>query len=328
MSDKMKKCTDKNYSQIKKLRKSNECLFRNIGIECSNKGKHETEENHLIQKASYLERIACKNKVMIFDFENRDYIKNGRQLVKRNIRSANTYHVLCGNHDKYLFNEIENGKKFDESNPKQLFQFALRAFIFHFSEEELKNKFDNIVTAEANKVAAAHLELNKKRLEIYKEAVSKGKCDSVETKVIRLKSKVEFISCYAGTPNLGFVFPIRFINCMISLNIFPEDDDTIILLSYLKEDIYANTAAKFCNKLEKLYQNNAKKFLQYINKFVIAFDHNIAINPTYWEKLSDREQKDFYEMAHIFPKCKSIKAGLKGYLKLRYKKYCINLFSK
>lgn len=315
-----------NYSKVKVLRNNNECLFKGIATECSIKKKHKTENNHLIQKASYLERIACENKVMIFDFENRDYIKNERQLANRNIRSANTYHVLCGNHDKFLFNEIENGNKFDENNQKQLFQFSLRSFIFFFAEQELKSNFPNIVTNGANKIADVHLKLNKKRLEIYKEAVSKEKWDSVETKVIRLKSKVEFISCYAGTPNLGFVFPIRFINCMISLNIFPEDDDTIILISYLKEDIYANTAAKFCNKLEKLYQKNAKKFLQYINKFVIAFDHNIAINPTYWEKLSDREQKDFYKMAHIFPKCKSIKAGLKGYLKLRYKKYCINLF--
>ncbi len=327
MADKIKKSTDKNYSKIKKIRNNNECLFKDIVIECSNKGKHKTENNHLIQKASYLERIAYKNNVMVFDFENRDYIKNGRQLAKRNIQKANTFHVLCGNHDKYLFYEIENGNKFDENNQKQLFQFALRAFIFGFSEEELKSNFDNIGTKRVNEIADIHLSLNKKRLESYKKAVLEETWDIVETKIIRLKSRVEFISCFAREPNLGFIFPIKFTNCKISLNIFPEGEDTIILIAYLKEGIGANAASKFSNKLVKLSQKNEQRFLKYINKFVIAFDHNIAINPLYWEQLSDGEKKDFYEISQIFHKCKSFKAGIKGYIKLKYKKSNINLFS-
>lgn len=326
MDEKMKKSTDENYSKIKKIRNNNKCLFENIAVECSDKGKHKTEKNHLIQKSSYLERIAYNNSVMVFDFENRDYIKCGRQLVKRNIKKANTFRVLCGNHDRYLFDEIENGNKFDANNQKQLFQFSLRSFIFSFSEEELKSNFNNIVTDVANQVANTHLSIDKKRLESYKKAVSEKRWDIVETKIIRLKSKVEFISCFASTPNLGFVFPIKFTNCKISLNIFPEDNSTIILLAYLKENIGANAASKFCEKLVKMSQKNEQRFLNYMNKFVIAFDHNIAINPVYWQQLSDKEKNDFYDISNIFPKCKSIKAGLIGYIKLKYKKSNINLF--
>ena len=139
---------------------------------------------------------------------------------------------------------------------------------------------------------------------------------------------MEFISCYAGTPQMGFVFPFRIQNGMISLNIFPEGDDTIILLSYLKEDIGISTAPRFCEKLVKLSQKNEKRFLKYINKFIIAFDHNITINPMYWEQLGDREKRDFYEIAHIFPNCKSFKDCFIGYIKLKYKNSSINLFSK
>lgn len=325
---KITKGTDKNYSKVKVLRNNNECLFKGIATECSIKGKHKTENNHLIQKASYLERIAYKDNVMIFDFENRDYIKNGGQLVRRNLNKANTFRVLCGNHDKYLFDEIENGNKFDENNYKQLFQFALRAYIFYFSEQELKSKFDNIFT-KAKRIDDFYFHTaEKKRLEKYKRAVLEEKWDSVETKIIRLRSKVEFISCYAGIPHVGFIFPFRIQNGMISLNIFPEEDDTIILLSYLKDDVGLSTAPGYCEKLVKLSQKNEKRFLKYINKYVIAFDHNIAINPMYWERLSDREKRDFYEIAHIFPNCKSYKDYYIGYIKLKYKNSSINLFSK
>lgn len=324
---KITKGTDKNYSKVKVLRNNNECLFKGVAIKCSTRGKHKTENNHLIPKASYLERIAYKDNVMIFDFENRDYIKNGEKLVRRNIKTANTFRVLCGNHDKYLFDEIENGNKFDENNDKQLFQFALRAYIFYFSEQEIKSQFDNIFR-KAKSLEDLVFYVEKKRLDKYKTAVSEERWDSVETKIIRVRSKAEFISCYAGIPSLGFVFPFRIQPGTISLNIFPLEDDTIILLSYLKDDIGISTAPKFCEKLVKLSQKNEKRFLKYINKFIIAFDHNIAINPVYWEQLSDRERKDFYEMAHIFPNCKFYIDFYIGCIKLKFKKSCINLFSK
>lgn len=323
----MEESTKKNYSYVRRIRHNNECLFKNIVTECSTKGKHKTEKNHLIQKSLYLKRISHKDKVMVFDFENRDYIKNEGKLVIRNIKNANTFHVLCGNHDRILFDEIENGNKFDENNQKQLFQFALRAFIFFFSSTELKSKFDSIASEGAKRVANAHLNMNQQRLELYKKAVSEQKWDSVETKIIRINSKIEFITCYAGAPNLGFVLPVRFTSSLISLNIFPDKDDAIILLSYLKDDASANAASKFCRKLVKLSKKSRKKFLDYVSKFVIAFDHNIAINPIYWENLNDKEKENFYELAHIFPKCKTIKEGLIGFIKLKYKKSIFNLFS-
>lgn len=329
MSKKEKMYATDNYSKIKKIRNANECLFNGIDISCSNKGKHKTEKNHLIQKSSYLERIAYDNKVLVFDFESRDYKKNNGNLVERNIDKATTFHVLCGDHDKYLFDEIENGKKFDKNNKKQLFQFALRAFVFYISEQMLKGKFDNIVSKNANKVADVHLKIDKERLELFKVAVCKKEWDSVETKIIILKQKIEFISCYAGTPNYGRIFPIVLTNCMITINIFPQEDDndTIILLSYLKNDRFANQSSKFCNRLEKLAIKNEKCFVRYMNKFITAFDHNIAINPKYWKGLSDKDKEKFYEIAHIFPKCKNISDGLKGYFELKFKKDILRLIS-
>lgn len=310
-----------NYKKLKQLRYNNECLFKEIDIQCGSQGKCKTEKNHLIQKASYLERISDEGKVLVFDFENINYVKEGRKLVKKRIKIANTFHVLCGKHDTYLFNEIENGKAFDENNKKQLFQFALRAFIFSLSEDIMKNNFKNIMKDNiSNEIASVHLKSNHKRLECYKKLLQNQEWDGIETKVIKLNRESNFISCVCKTPNYGFLFPIRFTNCKISFNIFPDNGRTIIILSYLKEDIMAKDAEKYCNKLVNLSEKNEEKFVRYINKFIAAFDHNIAISPAFWENLNEKEKEDFYEIAHIFPKCKTFFSGCIGFFKLKLKK--------
>ena len=312
-----------NYIQLEKDRNENECLFKGIAIKCKNQEncKTNTEKNHLIPKSSYLKRISSNRKVLIFDFENKDYINNGRKLLKRNIRRANTFHVLCGAHDKYLFSEIENGKVFDENNEKQLFQFALRAFIFSLSESIMKHKFQDIMKGNiSNRIASTHLKINKKTLEDYKNLLQNQKWDGIESKVIKLDRKSNFISCIYIKPNYGFIFPIRFTSCNISINIFPDNNKTIIILSYLKGNIMAKAAKRYCNKMVDLAKKNEDKFVRYINKFIAAFDHNIAICPEFWENLSEKEQEDFYKVAHIFPKNKTFFSGCIGFVKLKLKK--------
>lgn len=309
-----------NYSKLKRIRKNNECLFRGVEFECKSQGKCKTEENHIIPRASYLERISHRGKVLVFDFENRDYIKNGRKLVERKIIKANRFHVLCGTHDKNLFDEIENSKIFDENNKKQLFQFALRAFIFSLSEERMKDNFDNIMKDSiTNKVAEVHLGNNNERLKTYQNLFLNQKWDGIETRVIKLNRESRFISCVYRTPNYGFIFPVRFNNCGISFNVFPNDNKTIVLLSYLKGDLMSKSAERFCDKLVNLAENKEERFVRYMNKFIAAFDHNIAIDPEFWKNLNEKEQREFYEIAHIFPKCKTLISGCIGFINLKLK---------
>lgn len=310
-----------NYTKLKRIRRENECLFEGVAFQCARQGKCKTEKNHLIQKSSYLERISHRGRVLVFDFENRDYIKNSRKLAERAIKKANTFHVLCGEHDKYLFDEIENDKAFDENNKKQLFQFALRAFIFSLSEELMKDNFENIMNDDiSNKVAKVHLKINNERLETYKKLLQNQEWDGVETKVIKLNRESNFISCVYKTPNYGLVFPIQLTNCGISFNAFPNNGKTIVMLSYLKGDVTAKGAERYCNKLVKLAEKNEEKFVRYMNKFIAAFDHNIAISPVFWDDLNESEKQNFYEIAQIFPKCKTLFGGCIGFIKLKLKK--------
>lgn len=315
-----------NYAKIKKIRNKNKCLFEGVKGECKSQGKNSIEKNHLISKASYLERIADNNKVLVFDFENRSYSSGNRKLSERNIKNANVFQVLCGFHDKLLFSEIENSMEFNENNVKQLSQFALRAFLFSHSEEQLKSNFDNIVNSFENRVADAHLAYGTERLEKYKSIVKNEMWDEVETHIIRIKKQIYFISCFSIAPYLGLFLPIRFSGEKISFNIFPEKNETIILLSHLKGRKFKG-AKRYCDRLCALSRNNEKFFLEYMNKFIIAFDHNICINPSYWNQRTQEEKNDFYAVAHLFPSCKTFGKMLILLIKLKYQKYRIELIS-
>lgn len=315
-----------NYTKAKHIRTSNKCLCEDFLFKCENSKRHNTAKNHLISKRGYLERIAFGENVLVFDFENRDYKKNARKLTKRTIANANKFRVFCSKHDNYLFGEIENGNNFDENNKKQIFQFSFRAFVFSYSEGLLKNnrEFDKIVDDFSNKVANAHLQMNKKRFKNYKNLIDQEDWSGVETEIIRLNRKCEFITCWSGTPNMGLLFPIAFTNCNISINIFPENNETIILLSYLKDD-FSFGSRNFCRRLKNLSKSNEKKFIAYIEKFVVAFDHNIALNPMFWSTCSESDQKTFYEIAHMFPTNKTMITGLGRFFKLRIKKLKLEL---
>lgn len=311
-----------NYTRIKKIRQQNICLFKDYSFNCEENGK--TAKNHLISKANYLKRISNQDRVLVFDFENRDYSKRNRELTERNIKKANTFNIFCSKHDDYLFNEIENGNKFDETNKKQLFQFAFRALVFSYSEQDLKDNFDKIVTNSLNKIGEAHLHNTEKIFKKYRFLIEINNWDGVETEIIKLNKKCEFISCWSGNLNIGINGLFRLSPSKISINIFPNENETVILLSYLKDDVFFADKL-FCQRLKKLATTNEKKFITYIEKLAVAFDHNIALSPVYWSKCDEISKSSFYEIAHIFPKVKNLKDGLLGILKLKKLKLKLNL---
>lgn len=135
------------------------------------------------------------------------------------------------------------------------------------------------------------------------------------------------MSCYYGVPFISWKFPPRFCPSKISFNIFPEQDQTIILLSFLKRDPFANTARRFCQDMLFMSLNNEEKFIQYINKLIITFDHNIVISPEYWDIKTDLERNKFYKLAHIFPKNKSMLRGLAILIRLHFLKFDFSLIT-
>ena len=185
----------------------------------------------------------------------------------------------------------------------------------------VKDNFENIMKDDiSNKVAKVNLRIDNERLKWYKDLLKKQEWDGIEAKVIKLNRESNFISCVYTKPNYGFVFPILFTGYGISFNIFPNNDRTIVILSYLKGDIMAKDAEIYYNKLVKLAEKNEEKFVRYMNKFIAAFDHNIAICPEFWKNLNEKKQENFYKIAHIFQKCKTFFSGCIGFIRLKLKK--------
>ncbi|MBN1035641.1 hypothetical protein DWC20_08795 [Clostridium botulinum] len=308
--------------KVHKIRRNSECIFKDVICECKSNGKLQTEKNHIISKSCYLKKISNQKRVMVFDYEQKDYYENGGLLVERNISKANVYRVFCGNHDKLLFNEIENEKIFDKFNNKQCFQFAFRSFIFKYSQCLVKRNF-KLVHPFFEIVAESHYELETKSFERFKKDYQSENWEDIESKVIILKRKIEFVSCFYARPIWGIDKEVIISRDKIAFNIFPSGEETIILMSYLK-----GSSKAISNYCEKLYKYTDKeKLMKYLNKIIITYDSDIAINPLLWNRFSKSEKRSFYEFAHLFKKNnRGLIRIIKKTISLNFK-YCkCNLF--
>lgn len=315
---------EKYIKKAKDLRKQSKCLFEDIATPCLSNGKNSLEKNHIIAK-SHLKRIAQNDQVMVFAWEERDYYKNKGRLSKRNIKNANVYMVLCGNHDKLLFDEIERGNDY-QGSLKQNYQFALRAFLFSYSHLQIKQDscYDRLTSHTATNVSTVHYALEATTLEQFKQTYSQSQWEAVTTIRIELNRQINFISCFYGQPFYNISFPVLLTSEKLAINIFPNADTAIILLSYLGD---SKVIKRYCHTLKKYAERSEIKFLNYMSKLVISCDPNIAINPVFWEGLTEESKESFYYCAHIFKKNKSIFGGFKSIFKLYFHNCKCNLFS-
>ena len=291
------------YKEIKKIRIINKCLFDNIIIECKSQGKHHTEKNHAIGKSGFLKKIANKNQVMVFDIEQQEYYKSGGKLQQKNINKANRYNVLCGSHDKLLFNEIENGKIFDVNNLKQCFQLAFRAFIFQYSQCDIKENFDDLVPGFWNRIGTANNMIEGNILEKFKEGYENEKWEDIETKFIMIDRKINFISCFYTKPIFDIDNKYVCLRNNICFNIFPDKGKTIIMMSYFKDS--HKSTQNYCEKIYSYYKKkDYKKITDYFNKIIVVYDFNISLNPLLWNKFTEDEQQSFYYFASLLKKHK------------------------
>ncbi|AQR98198.1 hypothetical protein [Clostridium saccharoperbutylacetonicum] len=317
--------TAENIKKVKILRRNSNCLFNNIKIQCSCEKNKKTKENHLIQKSKYLKSIAVNNEVMYFDIEDEEFYRFGRQLKKQNIKKVHAYNVLCGNHDKDLFGEIENGKEFDINNKKQCFQFAMRSFIFNYSEQLLKDEF----VLRDTKIEYIAGDALKKRMiifEKFKKYYRKGEWDVLETYSIELDRRIQFISCSSFYPFYDIKKRYRgyIKDEKIFFNIFPKGEKSIIIMSYFKDS--SHYCKDLCDEIcQYSKKGKIKEIEEYFSKIITVQDKTVTLSPELWDRWNSKQQKNFYKYAHLFKKGTILGVILK-LLKLRYGKVVFNLF--
>lgn len=308
---------------IKAVRESNDCLFKGIKCDCIKNGKYNTEQNHLIQKNRYLKSIANQNRVMEFNIEKSQYYEADGAMTEVHIGKAYKYRVLCGNHDKLLFNKIENGNKFDENNKEQCFEFAMRAFLFYYSHDDIKSKVYR-TKRYIERVASGHKYLAEVALKRFKKSFENDDWDDIESIVIKLNKKVEFISCFYGRPMFDIKKRYIITPSKLSINVFPQDEKTsVIVLSYFKDA--SKRINKYCNELRKYFEDENKNYIaeEYLSKLLIVEDNCLVMNPLLYQKMN---QNKFYKFHRLFKRNSNIFQILKNLLIYKCIKCNCNLF--
>ncbi len=318
------KSDKKRISEIQKLRESYECIFKGVLCTCGSNGSIPTERNHSIQKKTYLESIANKNKVMVFDIEQQSYVQNKSKLFEKKIDNVNRYRILCGVHDKLLFNEIENGKAFDINSKRQCFQFAFRPFIFNYSQCLIKDNF-KLVHKLYERVSKVYLLQYRRTFERFKSDFEMENWDDVETEFLILNKKVEFVSSFYTNPFFTINNKYTYLKEGISFNVFPRGAETVVLMTYFKDA--SQKVKNFCKNICECYKNGEiDKFERYMSKLVIVSDLNLAINPLKWNYMHEEEKRNFEEFAYMYKKQRK-KLGLIKFVKVIKKNCKCNLFS-
>lgn len=298
-----------NLKEIHRKRKQSACLFD---------GKLKTSENHAISKSGYLKRISINNKVCVFDIEKGDFYKIGKKLSLKNIKNANKYRVFSSKYDDFLFSEIENNKSFNENNKEQLFQFAFRAFVFEYSKELMK---DGLCLVNGYLEGVSQYDLLKKSTELkyFKESYENKNWEIVEHRVIRIKRKINFISSCFIVPIVDISNKVLIFSNIIddiAFNVFPDNDGSVILISFLKKS--RKKTYQYVDKLTYYLKNKEKIATKYLTKILLSSDHNITFSPQYIDNLSELNKSYLYYYSNYF---RNNQGNFKPFIKIFKYKY-------
>lgn len=333
----------KNIERLRELDNQQICLFKDIKHTCSgHKINKYTIGSHIISEKDYLSRIASKdNKVLVYNIRHESYYEKEKRGKPEDIlasipisNTANTRNILCGEHDRSLFDKIENGNKFDEHGinfKQQCFQFALRAFIFDYIHEKNVNDI-GIKTGHsriANFRSTIGLSHREKFLKKFHEAYINSNWDCIETKVMTINKRVNFISCLSFFPFTYLKYRYSgHINDNIFLNIFPENNQTKIVISYFKDS--SIHCKRITDILYGLYtRNNFRRIEEFLTRCVLLYDLKVTFNPDYFNRLIKDEGRkmQFFKFSLYLRKARRFSEMYKNFLQIFvFERLKINLF--
>lgn len=78
---------------------------------------------------------------------------------------------------------------------------------------------------------------------------------------------------------------------LLMVNVFPEDDRTIVLFSWLKED-----SATYSEFREQLLSLNLEEKIQLLNNLIPAYSENVAYSPDYIDNWNEFEKSSYLQV--------------------------------
>src|SRR3989344_2018238 len=257
---------------------------------------------HSIQNNRILNKLSKDGYVLHVDISD---LKFTQDLSKIGKKIATTFEGFCDTHDK-VFTPIE-AKDYDPTNVEQNFFFAYRIFCREYIVknqayeliEETNREFgennDLISMLEGYKHSFKDLKYYKL---VFDKALMEKDYDKIGTKVIEL-SNVFSIAVCSGF-GIEFDFKGNRLNELsnfderlryLFLTIFPQNNSTYCLLSYLKED-----EEFFALILEQLGNMGEEMKIQKLNILIVEYCENFVYSPEQWGKIPREDKAEFLNL--------------------------------
>lgn len=259
---------------------------------------------HSIQNNKILSSIAENGHVMMFRPEiNKRGLEANMNSVGRTV--ATTFTGFCSHHDKITFAPIEDRLYVGSSEQNFLFAYRALAFDRHKKLEQINVVRDCIKDQpqmltessfvkfyRGNQLAERDFQEYTRK---FDEALITSKYDILETVKIRLNgfARIAISSAfYLQYDILGN--PLNNVNSldseklkMIMVNAFPQEDNTFIILSWLKEDV--DFFAQFKKQFLNLDDNSV---INVLNNLIPYYSENFAIGPKLWESFDELSKQE------------------------------------
>ena len=285
----------KHYSKLKGKCRFKGCIFADH-LKCSNK----IVKAHSIQKNKILNNIADKGMIYTFD-TRRSFIT--KKLEEIGINEASTFYGFCNYHDTIIFSDIENK---DYNNlPEQKFLFAYRACAREYvaKKESLCITADLINRTRTTFFMSKYMgekqdlkdivnELDKFHSELYKSKETRN-YNNLISEVFQFP--YETLIAVNSAFSLPFDFNGRVINdpynyekkiVMLYLNIFPQNNNTIIILSCFSSDFN-----KFKDFFFQIRTYNNLQLENLFSQLIIVHCENFFLSPERWKKINVNKRK-------------------------------------
>jgi hypothetical protein len=312
--NKQQKINDVRKTFTDKKKVINMCLYPG-----ETKCKNKSIDAHALQNNRILSLLSEKDHVITLNIKKQGITvgntKKDFDIIQEfelsSVKQTTTYRCFCKKHDNDLFAVIEKaGCDFDKNNSEQRFVYAYKCFIFEYYKElvvinsmqKLFKRYPSFIKQIPIIKAYRDSSLKINEMEYYKKIFDKGVLfklyDDIKTEVIEINGFIGVANFACISPNFD-IHGKRIKNIKnkrmrrIFVTIFPTNNKSYILLSYLGEDIEV-----YKNLIYQLKTEDIDIIKFYFNYMILLYSENVVIGPKLWDSFSDSEKEKITVLAN------------------------------
>ncbi|WP_063562899.1 SEC-C domain-containing protein [Paenibacillus sp. O199] len=288
-------------------------ISKNLIKQCihpnQNECKGEPIKAHSIQNNRILSKLGRNGDLYVVKMIVNETTKRMNPRFKTvGRKKATTFSGFCSHHDKELFQPIEDQEYYGTEHQKFLFSYRTFSFEYHKKSESVKlhknngNDKPSLLTNDEYLGFKKGYDLstndNDYTKKIYDEALLTNDYAAVETVEIVLQKEVLF-SVSSGF-YLEYDLTGRKINDLLNpesqvhlmtLNVFPDNDRTVILFSWLRR-----SSEVYFDFKQQLLGLTDTQLQQLLNSMIPSYCENVVYNPDFIDNMSSSKKSDYLKV--------------------------------